>query len=96
MCAYGPERHPGLQKKKQDQQIKGASIPLLCPHEIPPGVLYPTLGSSAQQRHRPGAAGPEEAPEVIREQECRRHLFIKKPSLGFFLPEKLRGLRDKM
>lgn len=41
--------HPGLHKKKCDQQVKeGYSPPLLCPCETPPQVLHPTLESSAQ------------------------------------------------
>lgn len=50
MCACSPESQscPGLQKKKHDQQLKGTSIPLLCPQDTPPGVLCPALGSSGK------------------------------------------------
>jgi len=42
------------------QQVEGGdSAPLLCSGETPPGVLRPTLKSSAEEGHRPVGAGPE-------------------------------------
>lgn len=78
MCACSPESksYPGLQKKKCDQQLKGASVPLLYPHEIPPGVLDPTLGSSAQERQNLVQWVLREATKMPREQE---HLSCEVP-----------------
>lgn len=43
------------------QQDRGVDCPpLLCSHKTPPGVLYPALGSLAQESHRAGEAGPED------------------------------------
>jgi len=49
------------------QQVKGGdSATLLCSGETPPGVLYPALEPSAQGRHGPVGAEPEEATKMIR------------------------------
>jgi len=63
MCACSPERQPYavVHEKKSGQQVEGGdSAPLLCSGETPPGVLSPVLEPSAQERHRPVRAGPEE------------------------------------
>jgi len=68
MCTSSPESqlHPGLHQKKCRQQVKGGdSAPLLCLCEIPPGVWHPTMGPSAQNRHGPARAGPEEGLENV-------------------------------
>ena len=63
MCIRSPEvqPYPGLHHKKRDQQVEGGYFaPVLYPGETPPGVLCPALEPSAQDRHGPVAAGPEE------------------------------------
>ena len=53
--------YPGLLQKKHGQQVEGGdSAPLLCSGETLSGVLRPALESSAQERHGPVGAGPEE------------------------------------
>ncbi|KAK4828047.1 hypothetical protein QYF61_023085 [Mycteria americana] len=51
----------GLHQKKGGQQVEGGdSAPLLCSGETPPGALPPALEPSAQERHGPVGAGPDE------------------------------------
>jgi len=63
MCAHSPESqsYPGMHQKKCGQQVKGGdSVLLLSSGETPSGVLCPALETSAQERHGPVGAGPEE------------------------------------
>ncbi|KAK4831735.1 hypothetical protein QYF61_018865 [Mycteria americana] len=63
MCAHSPEGqpYPGLHQKKHGQQVEGGdSPPLFHSCETPPGVLCPALEYSAQEKHGPVGAGPEE------------------------------------
>jgi len=72
MCTHTPEgqaylAYPGLHPQQRGQQVKGGdSAPLLRSGETPLGVLRPALEPSAQGRHGPVEAGPEEATTVIR------------------------------
>lgn len=64
--SYRPESQlcSGMHQKQHDQQGKRAVSPtLFCFGESPPGVLHPSLGSSAQEKHEPVIAGPEESCE---------------------------------
>jgi len=73
MCAYSPEGqlHPRLHSQQHGHQGEGRdSAPLLCSGETPPGVQlqelqHPALEPSAQDRHGPAGAGPEEATKMI-------------------------------
>ena len=63
MCAHSPESQPdpGLHQKKHGQQGKwDDSASLLYSSEASPGVLCPALEPSAQGRHGPVGADPEE------------------------------------
>jgi len=57
-CSPESRSYPGLHKKKYGQQVKEG--------EIPPGVLHPALGSSAQDRHGCVRVGPEKSMKMIR------------------------------
>jgi len=63
MWTHSPEGqpYPGLHQEKHGQQVEGAdSAPLFCSGETSPGVLRPDEELSAQDRHGPVGAGPEE------------------------------------
>ena len=63
MCLLSPESqpYPELHQKKQGQQgEEGDSASLLCSGETSPGVLYPDVESSVQERHGPAGACSEE------------------------------------
>jgi len=63
MSIHSPKGQPcpGLHQEKRGQQGEGGdSAPLLRCGETPPGVLRSALESSAQERHGPVGAGPEE------------------------------------
>jgi len=63
VCVGGPQGqpYPGLHQKQCGQQVKGGdSTPLLCSGESPSAVLCAALKPSAQDRHGPVGAGPEE------------------------------------
>jgi len=57
----GRARTDDMHQERSGQQVEGGdSVPLLCSGDTPPGVLYPALEPSAQERHALAGAGPEE------------------------------------
>ena len=63
MCTHSPEHqpYPGLHQKQHGQQVQGGeSAPLQCSDEIPSEVQCLALEPSAQERHGPVGASPEE------------------------------------
>ena len=65
-ASHSPESqlYPGLHQKQRGQQVERGDSPLLLHSgETPPAVLHPALGSSAQERHGPVGASPDEGHE---------------------------------
>jgi len=60
MCAHSPEGQPYPRLHQEKHGEEGDSAPLLHSGETSPGVLHPSLEPSAQERHGPLGAGPEE------------------------------------
>jgi len=79
-----------MQQEKRSQQAEGEdSAPLLRCGETPPGVLHPALEPSAERRHGPVGAGPEEG---HKNDPRPGHLFCEErlPELGVFSLEERR------
>jgi len=57
--------YPGLHQKSGQQVEGGSSVHMLHSGETSSGVLHPALEPSAQGRHGPVGAGPEEATKKI-------------------------------
>jgi len=91
--ARSPEGQPcpGLHHKQHGQQVEGGgSAPLLCSGETPAEVLCPALGPSAQERHGPVGACPEEG----HKNGQRAGTPLLPGKLGLFSLQKRRLHRD--
>lgn len=54
------QSYPGLHPRQHGRQGKQSdSVPLLCFHKTPPGVLHAPLGSPSQQGHGPAGLSLE-------------------------------------
>jgi len=96
MCAHNPENqpYPWLRQKQRGQNVKGNdSATLLCSDEAPPEVLFPSLESSAQERHGPIGAGPKQGHKKD-QRDGRPLLCGKVEKVGLFSLEKRRLCKD--
>jgi len=68
VCTRSPESHPypGLHPQHSQQGKGGDSAPLLCSGETPRESCVQALQPSAQERHGPVGARPEDATTIIR------------------------------
>jgi len=64
LAAQKANRILGCVKSSLASRSREVILPLCC-GETPPGVLHWALEPSAQERHGPAGAGPEEATKMI-------------------------------
>ncbi|KAJ7404005.1 hypothetical protein WISP_147679 [Willisornis vidua] len=75
-CAFAAQKAKhalGCSTSSMSNSVREMILSCYSTHEIPPRVLHPSLGSPAQEGHRPLGVSSEEATKTIRGMEHLSH-----------------------